>query len=328
MRKVAVIVLLLSVVLVSGMISHSAAAAALETQKVKVGISAMITAFLPIYVAKEKGFFEKEGLDASLVFFKSGTENSQALISGDVKFGAGGLTEPILLKDEADVDTRVVAAALNAMVYKLYALPDIKSPKDLNGKTLGVSKYGALSDFVIQELIRKLQLKDIKVLQIGSHAARLAAMDTKQIHGTILDAPLTAVAESKGYNMVVDVGKTIPDFVKEVIYAREDFVTKNPETTKAFLRAYVKAMKFVKENKAEAVAINAKTLNFPVKDSELGYDEMFPAWPANSMPSLVGFTPLVTMMFEAKQIKKKYTPEELSNLKALKEVLTELKIKY
>jgi ABC-type nitrate/sulfonate/bicarbonate transport system substrate-binding protein len=124
------------------------------------------------------------------------------------------------------------------------------------------------------------------------------------------------------------VGKTIPDFVKEVIYAREDFVTKNPETTKAFLRAYVKAMKFVKENKAEAVAINAKTLNFSVKDSELGYDEMSPAWPANSMPSLVGFNPLVSMMFEAKQIKKKYTPEELSNLKALKEVLTELKIKY
>lgn len=327
MKKITIIVLLLWVVLVSGMIPHPAAAAALETQKVKIGISAMITAFLPVFVAKEKGFFEKEGLDASLVFFKSGTENSQALISGDVRFGAGGLTEPILLKDEADVDTRVVAAALNAMVYKLYALPDIKSPKDLNGKILGVSKYGALSDFVIQELIRQLQLKDVKVLQIGSHAARLAAMDTKQIQGTILDAPLTAVAESKGYNMVVDVAKTIPDFVKEVIYAREDFVTKNPETTKAFMRAYVKSMKFVKENKAEAVAINAKTLNFSLKDSELGYDEMFPAWPANSMPSLKGFTPLVNMMFEAKQVKKRYTPEELSNLKALNDVLTELKMK-
>lgn len=328
MRRLIVIVLWVWAVFVSATISQSAAAATIETKRLKIGISAMITAYLPVFVAKEKGFLEKEGLDASLVFFKSGTENSQATISGDIQFCGGGLTEPILLKDEAGIDTRVIAGTLNAMVYKLYALPEIKSPKDLNGKILGVSKYGALSDFVIQELIRQLQLKDVKVLQIGSHAARLAAMGTKQIHGTILDAPLTAAAESKGYNMVVDVAKAIPDFVKEVTYAREDFVTKNPETTKAFLRAYVKAMKFVKENKAEAVAVNAKVLNFSLKDSELGYDEMFSSWPANSMPSLKGFVPLVDMMFDAKQIKKKYTPEELSDLKALKEVLTELKIQY
>ena len=159
MRRTAVIVLLLWVVVVSGMIPHPAAAAALETKKIKVGISALITAYLPVFVAKEKGFFEKEGLDASLVLFKSGTENSQAIISGDIQFGGGALTEPILLKDQADVDARVIAGTLNAMVYKLYAIPDIKTPKDLNGKIMGVSKYGALSDFVIREIVRELQLK-------------------------------------------------------------------------------------------------------------------------------------------------------------------------
>lgn len=300
---------------------------AVEVPKIKVGISALITAFLPVYVAKEKGFFEKEGLDVSLVFFKSGTESSQAIVSGDIKFGSGGLTEPILLSDQG-IDTRVVAGALNSMVYKLYASPDIKSPKELNGKVMGVSKYGALSDFVVKEIIKEYQLKDVKVLQIGSHAARLAAMDTKQIHATILDAPLTAKAESKGYNMVVDVVKMLPDFVKEVIYAREDFVQKNPDTTKAFLRAYVKAMKFVKENKKESIAVNSKVLNFSAQESELGYDEMFPAWPANSMPSLKGFNPMIERMFEAKQINKKYTPEDLSDLRFLRDVLKELNIKY
>ncbi len=328
MKRLMVVVLLSGVFFVSAALPQPAAGAGIETKKVKVGISALITAYLPVFVAKEKGFFEKEGLDASLVLFKSGTENSQAIISGDIQFGGGALTEPILLKDEAGVDARVIAGTLNAMVYKLYATPDVKTPQDLNGKIMGVSKYGALSDFVIRELIRQLQLKDVKILQIGSHAARLAAMESKQINATILDAPLTAVAASKGFNMVVDVAKTLPDFVKECMYAREDFITKNPETTKAFLRAYVKAMNFVRENKSEAVAINAKALNFAPKDSELGYDEMYPWWPANSMPSLVGFTPLVDMMFDAKQIKKKYTPEELSDLKFLKEVLTEMKIKY
>jgi NitT/TauT family transport system substrate-binding protein len=118
---------------------------AAEPVKVKVGISAMTTAFLPLFVARDKGFFKEEGLDVSLVFFKTGRESQQAVVSKDIDIAAGATTEPVYLRD-AGQDVRIIWGISDKMPYKLFALPSIKTLKEAKGKRFAVSDAGHQGD--------------------------------------------------------------------------------------------------------------------------------------------------------------------------------------
>lgn len=325
MKKDEIIFGFLIFILFVVILTYSNEIIAAEPVKVKVGLSAMDTGYLPVHVAIEKGIFKQEGLDVSKVFFKGDTETAQGIISGDIQFGFIGSTVPVQMKEEK-VDLKIIASLCNYLVYKLYTQPNIKTTNDLNGKIFGFSKYGSISEFVTLEIVDNFKIKDAKLLQIGSHPARLAAMETKQIHATILDAPFTLEAERKGFNMLVNVPEMLPEFVKDLVVAKGDYIEKNRAITKSFLKGYVKGIRYTKANKAEAVALDSKILNISKDISAVSYDDIFKAWPDDGMPTSDGIQRLINRMYESKKISRVYKVEEVANLKILAEALAELGI--
>lgn len=107
--------------------------------KVVVGLTSLAPAAMPMYAAQGKGLFQAEGLDVQIVVFRSGTENTQAVLANEVQIAFGSFTEVFQVK-KAKQDARWFWGVANFMPFRLYARAEIKTARDLKGKKLAVSR--------------------------------------------------------------------------------------------------------------------------------------------------------------------------------------------
>jgi NitT/TauT family transport system substrate-binding protein len=256
-----------------------------------VGVSVPVYSYTPLYVAKEKGFFDEQGLDVDINVFKSGTEQQQALVADAVLIGSGGVTEPLTMQAQG-VDTAIFTFIQDALVYKIMAKPEIKTLDDLKGKTMAVSRAGALSEQIVKIALTK-EGKDpsmLKYQQAGGSTQRFAALQAGAVDAAILDAPSNQLAQKAGYTMLVDVPKLLPGFPYEVGYAKKDAIAKNRDVFVRYTRGYIKGAEFVNDpkNKDEVIKIAAKFLDMPEADSRLAYEDVIGYFPKDGMPTLEG----------------------------------------
>jgi hypothetical protein len=136
-------------------------------ERLVVGITSLSPGAMPLYAAREKGLFEAEGLTVDLVVFRSGTENAQAILANEVQIGIGNILEVFTIR-KAGQDARCFWSVANLMPYKLYARPEVQSPRDLKGKKLAISKFGAQTGYLTQHTLRHFgigPIKDAAILQ-------------------------------------------------------------------------------------------------------------------------------------------------------------------
>src|SRR5690348_2112608 len=242
--------------------------------KIVVGLSSVNVAFLPVYVTEAKGFFKDEGLDVLLVLFNAGATNLQALIGGDVQImgsafveTVGGHALPIYVKNFWGI--------CNLMPFQLYSQPDFKSMKQAKGKRFAISRFGSLTDFLTRATLRHfgVDAKDVTILQIGSTPARFAALTAKGVDASIVWFPVTEIAQSQGYNKLLDLKEVFPDWPYETFAAKESFLSKEKEQVTKFLRAYQRGVRYTRENKDDSVRILRKYVKIDPAYAPAGYDE-------------------------------------------------------
>jgi NitT/TauT family transport system substrate-binding protein len=265
--------------------ASEAASATPAPATLKVGVSAEIFAFSPLYVAKEKGFWKDENLDVELTFFNSGTEAQQALLGGAIDVGAGGYTEPMTLTGQG-TPTGIIAATQSGLPYKLVARPEIKSLDQIVGKTLGVSKVGSLSDQITHIALTKAGIdpSKVKIQQAGGSSSRMAAIQSGAIDGTILSSPDDQLAIKAGMTMLLDVGKELPGFAYEVVYAKKSNIEAKHDVYLRFMKGLIRGAQYVTDpaNEEEVLKIASDTINQPVDDLKVSYDDTIQDFPKDS----------------------------------------------
>jgi len=260
-------------------------------EKVTVGLTSLSPSAMPIYVAKEKGFFEAEGLDVQIPVFRSGTENTQAVIAGEVQIAFGSITEVFNLK-KAKLDGRYFWGISNFMPFRLYAHPSIKSAQELKGKKLAISNFGAQSDYLTQFTLRHFGVEPIKeaaILPIGSTPARYAALKSGRVDATIMWFPQTLLAEKDGFKMLVDLNDLIPDWGYLGYYARGDYLKSSRETVIRYLRAHTRGVREVKANRQVGVEMLKKYLKYDQETAEAGYKEFVKSFAEDGRLPAKGF---------------------------------------
>ena len=101
-----------------------------QPTRINVGYSAISGNALPAWIAKDAGIFEKNGLDAQLVYFTGGTTAVMALISGDTPFAY--LAGPAVINSVlAGSDAILIAGGITSFNYYLLSRADIKTPEQL-----------------------------------------------------------------------------------------------------------------------------------------------------------------------------------------------------
>ena len=230
-----------------------------------VGYASVSGSRAPLWLAKDRGIFEKYGLDVKLVFIRAGATVIQALIGGDIQMTAATGSATITAATRgAPV---VIIAAIGPSPYKLVAHPSITSVQALRGKTIGTSRRGSNPEFALLRLLPRFGLtpgKDVYLIPTGLTESdkRIALVVQGRIDATAAGADAVFQAELIGQKVSV-----LADFLEMGIYASgsdlsttRQLLKSHPREAKAFLMAFIEAISLGRRNKELAQQIFRKHL--------------------------------------------------------------------
>ena len=236
--------------------------AATAQDKVRMGLSSVSGLHSAVWVAEQKGLFRKHGIDAEVIVTgQGGTAGISALLANDIQMvnSAGDVLVAAALRGG---DTVMVASVVNKGLQRLVTKPDIKTPADLKGKRIGVTRIGAVSHSVLLMMLQrwKMTVNDIQVLQLGSSPNMLASLDKGGVEGAVLTIPSMFVAEDRGYRVLLDMADTDIYYLHTMVATTRQYIKNNRDKVSRFLRGYVEGIAFVKQNKKESLEIVKKQL--------------------------------------------------------------------
>jgi NitT/TauT family transport system substrate-binding protein len=266
-KKLALIALSL---FLAGPVSNASAA-----EKLRAAFPSLATALSPSWIAAEKGFWKKYGLDVELIYLDGGTRTVAALVGGSVQLVFGSDTLVTIGNLQGANLTRL-GVTTNTLGYAIVTPPGIKTIGDLKGKTLGVT-LGRDAAYV--RLIKILNdngldpKADVKLLPLGGGPmGRVSALQTGLIQGTMLTPPTDLAAVQTGMKVLLRVD--VPS-IAGGINATAGFVQKNRGLMLNLLKGYIEAIHYLKENKEESLKVFAKYLrNSDGKKLSYLYDEI------------------------------------------------------
>jgi NitT/TauT family transport system substrate-binding protein len=241
---------------------------------------------LPYIVGISHGFYRGEGLEAELIVMAPSVA-IQSLIAEEIDFAS-----PFSSSTRAAMSAmpiRNVMVVMTGSDQVLVVRPEIRRMEDLKGKTLGVSSLKSTTDVSTRIALRKYGLVpdvDVKIVALGGGSAlRLAALQGKRIEGTLLAMPQNKMAVKLGFRELV--------FMKDLIgipYVGLSTNLRKIQSERATIvraiRGTLKAIRFLKENRGEALKIMAGELG--IKDREVAnlvYDDAIKLYSDTGIPT-------------------------------------------
>jgi NitT/TauT family transport system substrate-binding protein len=230
-------------------------------KKIQVGVPAVSMGNIVIFFTKEAKLFEKHGLDADVVVVNGSGIASRALVAGSVAISPIA-TPAVISAVLAGSDMVILAHTMPGVIQSLMVRSDIKKTEDLKGKTIGVTTFGSLADFLVRYLARIKGLnpdKDFALLQIGTDSDRLIALRQGKIPAATLGHPQFILAQRAGYTMLWD-------FFKEVDYPWSEIATtrtqikQDRDLVMRYMRAHLEGIAQFKKDPEFAKKVIKKTL--------------------------------------------------------------------
>ena len=233
-----------------------------------------------IWVARDRGFFTKHGLDVRLVQVTGSTVALQALLlAGELQVMLGAPSQG-LTAVAAGADLISIASLGPKMPYHLIARPEIRSAADLKGKRLGVSGPGLSADRVglllaLKQLKLDPQRDGIAFIPTGTQSERVQALVAGRIDASVNDPLRRAIAERLGMVVLSDLSKLDIPWDHAVVLLHRQFAKSNPGAVEALLKALLEANAFILNpaNKRAVMSTLAKDLKLDKgEDVELAYN--------------------------------------------------------
>ncbi len=276
-----------------------------------------------LWFAKETKIFEKHGLDVVLVGMGTGSVSLRALIAKDLEIASlsgSGLVQAAL----QGADTVLISALINGFVFKVFGVPEISSPAQLKGKKLGVSRYGATSDFAVRLALKKWGLnpdRDVNILQIGASQDIVRAMQTKLLDAGVMSGTSSLVALKAGFRELGDLANLGLDYPTSAIGTTKSYLQKNEAVVKEFMLAYIEAIHDFKRNKEAALAVLKKyTRNDDREVLEDAYASSASKYLALPIPTLDGIRTILAEISSTTPAAKNADPEQFVSYKIAREI--------
>ncbi len=252
-------------------------------QRLKLAYASVDTTNAVWYVAKERGFYQKHGLDVELIFIPSSTTNIAALIAGDVQI-ANGVASNVASMAVGGVTLMMPACFLSTLAYDFVVSEAVKSPADLRGKNIGISRVGSASDVAAQVFLRALGLepnKDVAILQVGGATERAAAFNSGRISG-FPSSPGTAYLAKGVRPRVMLTMNDLParfEFPNLCVTVTQSYLQSQRDTVRRAIMAIIEGVHYFKTNKAESKKMMAKysrqTSDDYLESSYIGHTKLF-----------------------------------------------------
>ena len=253
----------------------SLAASAGAQEKIRVGLGSVSLQSGLVYIAKDRGLFAKYGLTTESIYIPGGSTNVQVLVSGSLDLsqlsGAPGVAANI-----EGADLVYFLGLLDKLNYQLVARPEVKNVEQLKGKKFAVSRFGSSADFGMRALLKRLGIdpaKEASILQIGDEPARIAAVTSGNVDGTVVNAPFGTEAGRLKLNVIADSVKMDIPFFNTGLLGSRKYLDAHEAKVLNFLRAYLEAIKILKTDREYSItALGRFTRVQNLKAIADGYD--------------------------------------------------------
>ncbi|MBN8919428.1 MAG: ABC transporter substrate-binding protein [Rhizobiales bacterium] len=262
------------------MAEFSAPAQAQSLKKIKVTVPTAALSFYPLYYAQEKGIFAKEGLDVEVISTNGDGPDVDAVLSGSVPFAIStpnrlftAFEQGKTLKAVAQTISRMsIECAINKQVAEKLgiteAMPLDEKIKLMKGLTVGGTRPGAFTYLLLETYARRAGLvpqKDLKIIGVGGVNSMLPAVENNQIAIGCTGSPFIELAVKRGKairftNNANGNDPAFDGFMYHIVHARPDFVEKEPDTVRHFLRGWFTAIEQIMTTPSEShlTAIKAR----------------------------------------------------------------------
>jgi len=293
--------------------------------RLNLGYSSISGSQAILRVIKDAGIFSKNGLDVSLVLIAGGSGIVQALIAGDLPIAVVS-GEPSILARLQGADTVILGGLINIIDFSIITAPGIKKPQDLKGKKLAVSRFGSSTDFVVRYALEKWGLvadRDVAILQTGSQPARLAALKSGAVHGTIVGPPADIVARKAGFNELATPEQLNLAYPNTSIVSTASTASKNEELIRRVMKSLVEGIHFFKTQKEASL----KSLDAfarlgeadLIEETYRHYKDIFPRVP---YPDVEGIQNVLKEIAKRDPRAKGVKPETFTETRFLRELET------
>ncbi len=292
-----------------------------QLTKLNVGYVGVTSDNAAAFIARETGIYARNGLDVQLIYFNSGSTAVTALITGDTPIsqtaGPGVINATL-----NGSDTVMIAGGNVTLDYWMLSRPEIKTPAELKGGAVAISRFGSASDFIVRYALQRLGLtpvKDVAILQVGSLTERLAAMETKRVQATVLAPPAMYQAQTRGFNILADIAALGLPYQATGVATTRKFIRERPDVVRRYIKAHVEAVHRFKTDPETAMKVLAKSLALSDKQLlERTYDGAIAEHklPAKQYPTLEGLKTILASDPKAKGAKA----EDFVDLRFIKEL--------
>ena len=231
----------------------------LQAKDIVIATSSMTLTSIPYLVAIEKKFFDKEGLTAQYVVMRSDLAVN-GLITGDVDYNQS--VSSVLRAGAAGAPVITVAGIYNRTFFDLVVRRDIKSLAELKGKTVGISRYGASTEYALRFGLKANGIepdKEIKILAVGGDAARIAGLQNGTLAAIVSQVPANFFAHKAGGHTLLSLGEYLETLLAGVGVSRKK-VEQNRDEVKRVVRALSRSLDFMHAQPADTKSLIGKRL--------------------------------------------------------------------
>lgn len=240
------------------LLAREQARAQKQSTKMTVSYSAAGGQYINLFVAKEFGIFDKHGLDVTLNQINSSSQAVASLRSKsvDIATGPAGVILDAIAKGVTDFT--IFGECMPHTVLEIWVQPNIKSVKDLVGKTISSTNPNSLGDLMIGVWLAKNGIKksDVNVVYLGGLGNLISAMKANKTEATLILPPL-------GEQLLPSGQKRLGD-LRDIAYsnqgwaATKSYAAKNGDAMQRFAAAATEGIAFVKRNKQKSVSVLPK----------------------------------------------------------------------
>ena len=246
-------------------------ATAQGADKLRIAVSNYNLSNLSVGVAQTRDFFKQEGIEAEIIRMNPNVA-TMALVSGDV--GYSTLIGSVIGAALKGAKVKMILCSQDRTPLALVAKPEFKSVKDLKGKTIGVGSYGSTPDIIARMVVKHFGLDpetEIKIIALGSDAARLAALKEGVVDVIVVAPPVDFEGKKMGFNILSRAGD-IFQFPDNGLGTSIKKINDQADEVKKVIRAVVKANRFIRNDRAGTIQILVNWTKTKPEFAEAAYD--------------------------------------------------------
>jgi NitT/TauT family transport system substrate-binding protein len=292
--------------------------------KVRMSISSIDVSFLTAGVGHRRGFFRDEGLDLELIRMNANISVT-ALSTGDVDYTM--IFASVVRGALRGMPMKVLASFMDSSTHMLIARPEYKAIRELKGKTLAVSTYGATSDVAARMMMKHGGVdpeRELKIIPLGAERARFGALREGIVDVAVLSPPADSEANRHGFNVL----SRFYEIYKMPFTGLGTHLKKlkeKPDEIKRMLKAMIRTNRFIRTNRDGTIQAMMDWMKIDRESAAATYDSTWRVFSEDGSIPEAGLKLVIDQGREAMKIERPVANSEVSDVSLLREVQKELR---